>query len=245
MKITKLVAFGCSWAYGDELIDPRFGGSEQDYKDHYKENEPYRLAHCYAGRIAQHFGLELNNMAWPGASLESMRWNLMWYLRSGMPKEGVMFVVGHTDSTRQSWYNPGHVIGRSDPPWNRHMHGTWLTQPNPDIDDNWYKLQRTWLGMSYHKEWALHNFQETIHLFDGIQAQYGIPVIQFSNINNNHPVSVPSLLYPGMNFRDILFAKKQELGIEPFASGGHPNEKGHQLIADHLIEHIKYSKILE
>lgn len=245
MKIKKLVAFGCSWTYGDELIAPEFQNlSESEFRDHYDENKPYRLEHCYAGVIARHYGLELDNMAFPGSSLESMRWNLMWYLRNGMPTDDVIFVVGLTDATRQSWFNPLHEVSRKDPQWNRHMHGTWLTQPNPDIDDNWFKLQKLWMGMSYHMDWAEYNFQQTINLFDQAQSRYGIPVIQFSVLENRYGVTAPSLIYSGTNFRDILNQKKRDLGVEPFARGGHPNEKGHQLIADHLIEHIKYAKML-
>jgi hypothetical protein len=245
MKIKKLVAFGCSWTYGDELVAPEFRDlNEAEFRDHYDENRPYRLDKCYAGRIAEHYGLELDNMAFPGSSLESMRWNLMWYLRNGMPTDDVIFVVGLTDATRQSWFNPLHEVSRKDPQWNRHMHGTWLTQPNPDIDDNWFRLQKTWMGMSYHIDWAEYNFQQTINLFDQAQSRYGIPVVQFSVLENRYGVTVPSLIYSGTNFRDILNQKKKDLDVEPFARGGHPNEKGHQLIADHLIEHIKYAKML-
>jgi len=245
MKINKVVAFGCSWTYGDELVAPEFRDlSESEFRDHYDQNRPYRLANCYAGLVAKHYGLELDNMAFPGSSLESMRWNLMWYLRNNQSRDDVIFLVGHTDATRQSWYNPQHEISMKDPQWNRHMHGTWLTQPNPDIDDNWFTLQKLWLGMSYHQDWAEYNFQQTINLFDQAQSRYGIPVIQFSMLENRYGVNVPSLIYSGTNFRDILKQKKKDLGADPFASGGHPNEKGHQIIADHLIEHIKYSKML-
>ena len=246
MKIRKLVAFGCSWTYGDELVAPEFQDlSEDEFRDHYDQNRPYRLDNCYAGLIAKYYGLELDNMAFPGSSLESMRWNLMWYLRNNQSRDDVLFVVGHTDATRQSWFNPQHEISMKDPQWNRHMHGTWLTQPNPDIDENWFKLQRLWLGMSYHTDWAVYNYQQTINLFDQAHTGHGIPVIQFSVLENRYGVNVPSLIYSGTNFRDILVQKKKDLDINPFARGGHPNEKGHQIIADHLIEHIKYAKMLE
>ena len=243
MKIKKVVAFGCSWTYGDELLDPSLDPA-QALGAHYHLNTPWRLEHCFAGLVAKHYGLELDNMAFPGSSLESMRWNLMWYLRNNQSRDDVIFLVGHTDATRQSWYNPQHEISMKDPQWNRHMHGTWLLEPNPDIDDNWFTLQRLWLGMSYHRDWAEYNFQQTINLFDQAHTRYGIPVIQFSLLQNHYGVNVPSLIYSGTNFRDILMQKKKDLSVEPFARGGHPNEKGHQIIADHLIEHIKYSKML-
>jgi len=55
---------------------------------------------------------------------------------------------------------------------------------------------------------------------------------------------VPTLLYGGMNWRDILKDKKKSEGVEPFAKKGHPNEKGHEIISKHLIEHIKHAKLI-
>ena len=247
MKIRKVVAFGCSWTFGDELVDPALKSRDdldQNRLDHYDENKPYRLSNCYAGLVAKHYGLELENMAFPGSSLESMRWNLMWYLRNGNSTDDVLFLVGLTDATRQSWFNPLHDVRGKDPQWNRHMHGTWLLQSNPDIDDNWFTLQKLWLGMSYHREWAEYNFQQTINLFDNAESRYKIPTLQFSMLSNKYGTTVPSLLYPGMSFREILQNKQKEFGKIYFAPKGHPNEDGHKIIADHLIEHIKYSKIL-
>lgn len=244
MKIQKLIVFGCSWAFGDELIDPRFA-TEEEYKDHYKENEPYRLSHCYGNLVAKHFDLEFINMAWPGSSLESMCWNLHWYINNGNSRDDVMMLFGLTDATRMSWYNPQHQGARDDPPWNRHMHGAWITPGSPAVDANWYDLKKLWMGMSYHRDWAEFNYWRAVNLFDQAQSRWSIPVIQFNNLDNPWASgNVPSLIYPGQSFKQILAAKKKELNIEPFARGGHPNEQGHQIIADHLIEHIKYSKML-
>jgi len=52
------------------------------------------------------------------------------------------------------------------------------------------------------------------------------------------------LLYNNSSWQEILISKRKELAIEPFASGGHPNEKGHEIISKHLIEHIKYANIV-
>ena len=245
MPIKRVIAFGCSWTYGDELVDPQLRHlGEDEFRDHYDENKPWRLANCYAGLVAAHYGVELDNMAFPGSSLESMRWTLQWLIKNGQNLKDTLWLVGLTDSSRQSWFNPLHEISLKDPPWNRHMHGTWLTQPNPDVDENWFKLQKLWLGMSYHHEWSEFNFQQTINLFDHAQRTTGATVLQFSVIENNWSLRVPTLLYGGMNWRSILDEKKKSEGVSPFASGGHPNEKGHEIISKHLIEHIKYANII-
>ena len=245
MPIKRVIAFGDSWTYGDELVDPALRHlNEEEFRDHYDSNKPWRLANCYAGLVANHYGVELDNMAFPGSSLESMRWTLQWLIKNGQDLQDTLWLVGLTDSSRQSWFNPLHEISLKDPPWNRHMHGTWLTQPNPDIDDNWFKLQKLWVGMSYHREWSEFNFQQTINLFDHAAITTKATVLQFSVLENNWSVQVPTLLYPGMNWRDILRDKKKSEGVEPFAAGGHPNEKGHEIISKHLIEHIKYAKLI-
>jgi len=245
MTIKKVYAFGCSWTYGDELIDPQFKDlNEDDFRDHYDENRPWRLANCYAGLVANHFDVELENCAFPGASLESMRWTLQWLIKNGQDLQDTLWLVGLTDATRQSWYNPLHQIAMKDPIWNRHMHGTWLTQPNPDIDDAWFTLQKTWLTMSYHRDWADYNHQITLNLFDYAALTTGATVIQFNCLDNPYTNNVPTMIYPGMSWKSILQDKKIKEGAHPFAPGGHPNEKGHEIISKHLIEHIKHAKII-
>ena len=245
MAIKRIIAFGDSWTYGDELLDPQFSAyPDSGMLDHYDENKKYRLDHCYAGRVATHYGVEFENLAFPGSSLESMRWTLQWVLNNSRDElKDTLWLVGLTDSSRQSWFNPFHEVGRKDPPWNRHMHGTWLAQPNSDIDENWFKLQKLWLGMSYHREWSGFNFQQTINLFEHAQHTTGATVLQFSVLENNFACSTPSLLYPGMNWRSILTSQQKDHG-NLFAKGGHPNEKGHEIISKHLIEHIKYAKLI-
>ena len=174
-----------------------------------------------------------------------MRWTVDWLLNNnGQDLQDSLWLVGLTDSSRQSWFNPLHEVGRKDPPWNRHMHGTWLTQPNPDIDDNWFELQKLWLVMSYHREWSEYNYRQTINLFDYAANKVGATLLQFSVLGNNWKTQSPTLLYPGMNWRSILQNKQKELSTELFADKGHPNEKGHEIISKHLIEHIKYANII-
>lgn len=242
--IKRLVAFGCSWTYGDELEDPQLqlGDSIQGRQ---RDNllKQYRLDHCFAGLTAEHYGLELENLAFPGASAESIRYTLQWWLDNNEHKQDALIIVGHTNASRQSWFNPQHVISESDPGWNRHLHGVWLQKPNPDIDNNWFELQKLWLGMSYHKDWAVHNYKQVLNAFDYVRIRWNIPVLQFNCLDNQLPASSPSLLYPGNSFRSILTEmdnNKKDL----HCPGGHPNEKGHQIIANHLIEHIKHANIL-
>lgn len=244
MTITKLVAFGCSWAFGDELIDPKLKEINSNAHACDSENTNYRTKHCYAGLVADHYGLELDNIAFNGSSLESMRWNLVWYLQNN-PTNDVIFLVGLTNATRTSWFNPTHSSNDSDPPWNRHIHGAWLNSPNPNINENWYALHRTWLGMSYHRDWAEFNFVQTIDQFDHANSRRNIPVVQFNNLRNDYAATCPTLINPKSNFNSLLMQKQTQTNENYFAPNKHPNEQGHRIISDYLIKHIDSSKILE
>ncbi len=68
-------------------------------------------------------------------------------------------------------------------------------------------------------------------------------MIQFNVLENKWTVNVPTLMYPGMNWRSILTSKIKDHG-NVFAEGGHPNEKGHEIISKHLIEHINHATLI-
>jgi hypothetical protein len=248
MPIKRIIAFGCSWTYGDELIDPKFRHLDhlvvEEFKDHYDENTPWRLSHCYAGLVAEHFGLEFENCAFPGASLESMRWTCNYIMQNYTNLDETLWLVGLTDATRISWFNPQHEVSMKDPAWNRHVHSTWLAALNPDIDESWFELQKLWIAMSYDRQWADYNHNLTVSLFDYVKHRTGASVIQFNCLPNNYSTNAPSLLYNNLSWFEILQQKRKELSINPFASGNHPNEEGHEIISKHLIEHIKYAKLL-
>jgi hypothetical protein len=244
--IKKLVCFGCSWTFGSELIDPalKIEGFDSNDAEHCPDNWNYRSTHTYASLVAQHFGLELVNLSFPGSSIESMRWNFLWWLGQHSRDNDSLLIFGLTDSTRQSWFNPLHKRQQSDPPWHNHIHSTWLQQPNDLINKHWYALQKDWMSLSYSSVWAEYNFVQAITLFDYARAEYKLPTIQVNMIANPYPGSVPSLLYPGTSFNEILTTQQKTSSVNLFAEKGHPNENGHRAIADVLIEHITGSKIL-
>jgi len=84
------------------------------------------------------------------------------------------------------------------------------------------------------------NYQQAVLFFDGVAARNNIPMIQFNIMPAEREVpNVPTLMEPGrswtMWFRDHPGNQKREL----ICQDGHPNETGHSLIRDHLINHIQ------
>lgn len=242
--IKKLAAFGCSWVYGGELVDPELIKQDPDTRDFWIENQEYRLEHCFAGIVAKHYGLELVNLAMSGSSLESMRFNLFWYLKN-FGSEETFFLAGLTDPARQSWFNPRHQHNDSDPAWNRWAHSAWLNDSSTPPD--FYNLQKQWVALCCHRDWEEFNYVETLHQFDHIATRYNAPVLQVNCLTPPPNVTqiVPTLMNPGDALRDWLDRYDLTTDLEVFAPRHHANELGNQILAQQLINYIDSCKILE
>lgn len=236
--LKKLVAFGCSFTYGDELVDPNLPADTNscDYK-----NAEYREKHCYAGIIAEHYNLELLNTAFPGSSLEAMRYAL-WWVKNNINVEECMFVIGYPNPFRHSFFVaeranvPDDYMDyhpeRPDPPWNLYYHAPWLPLEQ-DKDLPWHDMYKLWLTHSYHEAWENFNLDQTVGYFNSFNR----PTVHMmadarssgtSQLLNNHC---------GFNLHDCLIA-------EDYCKKRHPNENGHLKIAQRLIEYIDRVKLI-
>jgi hypothetical protein len=221
------VSFGCSWTFGDELLDPEL--EKKGMESYYTQNDQYRLSHCYTGLLASHYNLTQENLSFPGSSLQSMQWNLMWWLDNHTNNyiEQSLILVGLTDESRISWYNPHHTKDRDDPPWNNYLHTQWLEAAGSNVDRGWFDLHKHYLSMSACNELYKLNYDTTTRIFDGVAARYNIPVIQFNLLSTN--VSNLSTWY-NIDARGVV--------NNNYKKNGHPTEQGHKNISDYLIKII-------
>ena len=216
--IKTLVAFGCSFTYGDELLDPNIKPGEPCNS---RYNDDYRNRHCYAGIVADHYGLNFVNTAFPGGSLESMRYALHWVTNNFDLSEAIL-VAGITQSHRNSYFDES-LKGL---PWNRFQHSTWLKENN---NTEWHKLNRIWYKLCYSEDWKKFNLDVTVKYFDSTNALL-IPV--YKNEIDFHSKN------------KLDFILEDLLSESDFAPFGHPNESGHQKVANRLIEYIDNVKLL-
>ena len=218
MPIKRVVAVGCSWTYGAELP------------------EQQRLQKSYPGLVADHYGLELENCGYPGASLESMRWLLHWHLQNHNQQD-TLWLVGLTESTRKSWYNAiesdadyDFNFNQPERPWNQHVHNVWLKTDNSTINPTWYELNKLWTANSFDTRWAEHNHWETVRLFSTLPN-----VVQFNCLIN--PYKNANVITNDGSFREMLEP-------EHLFPGKHPNQTGHEIISKYLISYIDRVSIL-
>jgi len=239
MKFRKIVGFGDSWMYGDELLDPELLASDQEAHTCWEQNTAYREQHCFLGLLGQHYGVPTENFGIPGGSLDSTMWTYQWWSRHETSLKDCLVLIFLTESNRFSLYNPRHMHYSNDPPWNKFVHSTWVHFGSSVIGPEFVDVIKRHLVLTDCEELSRLRYHQALLFFDGQQARIGMPML----ISNTMPSptdspKVDTLLWPDfawtLYFRDHPGNQNREL-IMP---GGHPNEKGHEIIREQLIPEI-------
>jgi len=236
MKFKKIVGFGDSWMFGDELLDPELQKTDPEAHCCWEQNTHYRESRCFLGLLGEHYGVPTENFGIPGGSLESTEWTYMWWLDHEPNPDQCLVLIFLTESNRASFYNPRHVHYSNDPPWNRFVHSTWVHFGSSVIGAEFTDMIKRYLVLTECPElWDLR-YRRAVLLFDGHAHRAGITTLMFNTLPPVRTMpDVQSLVWPDfawtLYFREHAGNRAREL-IMP---GGHPNEKGHQLIRDMLI----------
>jgi hypothetical protein len=236
MNIKRIVGFGDSWMYGDELLDPVLAAQDPEAHCCWMQNTEYRESNCFLGLLGQHYNLPVENFGIPGGSLESTEWTYLWWLDHEPNPEQCLVVIFLTEANRASFYNPNHVHYSNDPPWNKFVHSTWVHFGSSVIGPEYTDMIKRYLVLTECEDlWRLR-YRRAVMFFDGQRARANIPTLMFNTLPPVSPVKdLSSLVWPEfawtLYFRDHPGNQQREL-IKP---GGHPNELGHEIIRDMLI----------
>ena len=238
MTFKKIVGFGDSWMYGDELLDPELIRQSPNAHTCWYQNDQYRTTHNFLGLLGQHYSVPIENFGIPGGSMQSSIWTFQWWLDHEPDPESCLIMVGHTDSDRLSFYNPDHRSFSNDPPWNRFVHSSWVEYGSDVVPKDFRTMIKQQLVLTNCPELSRLNYQQTVQLFDGVAARKNLNVMQFHVMPAEVEMDLPTVIWPGFSttrwFRDHPGNQQREL-IMP---NGHPNEIGHQMIAKKLISTI-------
>jgi hypothetical protein len=238
MTFKKIVGFGDSWMFGDELLDPELQRQHSDAHPCWYQNNAYRDSHNFLGLVAQHYGVPMENFGIAGGSMQSSMWTFLWWLDHEPEPEQCLILIGHTDSDRLSFYNPNHVSYANDPPWNRFIHSTWVEYGSSVVPQEFRNMVKQQLVLTNCSELAKLNYQQTLLSFDGIAARRNLQMMQFQIMPEDVKLDLPTQIWPDFSttiwFRNHPGNQQREL-VKP---GGHPNEIGHKMIAEKLISTI-------
>jgi hypothetical protein len=225
--------------FGDELLDPVLAAAEPDAHCCWVQNVDYREQHCFLGLLGQHYGIPTENFGIPGGSLDSTQWTYLWWLDHESNPESCLVLIFLTESNRASFYNPRHVHYSNDPHWNKFVHSTWVHFGSSVIGPEFTDMIKRYLTLTECADLWDIRYRQAVMFFDGQRARLGIPTLMFNTLPPVSPVpGIQSLAWPDFAwthyFRDHPANRDRGL-IMP---GGHPNERGHEIIRDRLIPEL-------
>jgi hypothetical protein len=232
MKFKKIVGFGDSWIWGDELLDPAL-------RNHPRaspvliENTFYRQENSFVGKLAHYYQVPYENFGIPGGSLQSTIWTYLWWLENEQldPSE-CLVLVGLTGASRTSFYNPNHVVYSNDPPWNRFVHSAWVHSGFEGSGADWTQMIKSHMTLTDCRELEKLNYRQTVLFFEG-QYACNHNILQLCTIPPPSLMRSKNLVWPDHGLNYLVKDKKY------LCAGGHPNEAGHIVIRDHLIPEIE------
>ena len=102
------------------------------------------------------------------------------------------------------------------------------------LDSEFQSLIKQQTALTNCKELSKLRYQEAVLLFDGMSARKNIPMLQFNIFPETTKLTIPTLIDQNQNLKDRVITTKPN---------GHPDETGHQMIAQLLINHIDHAII--
>jgi hypothetical protein len=245
MKFKKIVGFGDSWMYGDELIDPVLAAQEPDSHCSWTQNIQYRESHCFLGLLGDHYSVPTENFGLPGGSFQSMIWSFLWWLENEPDPESCLILCGLTEEDRHSFYHPSLKTFGNHPSWDKFVHTTWINYGSSVVPREYHDLGKRYIALTHCDELSKNNYSQAVLLFDGIASRRNLNLLQFHTSAPPIDWRLPTQIWPGFDlilfFRDHPDNQQREL-IKP---NGHPNETGHEIIRDMLINEIDRAILVE
>jgi len=238
MKFKKIVGFGDSWMYGDELLDPELSKLIPEAHSCYTQNTEYRESHCFLGLLGTHYNVPTENFGIPGGSLTSTQWSFQWWMdHETLPLDQCLVLVGLTNSFRISHYNPNHVHFSNDPSWNKFVHSAWIDSNDPQtaLFQNMLKQQ---IALTVCTEWEQLNYQNSLLFFDGISARFNLKLLQFDIARPPGSFKAPTKIWDNDYLENFVLNQNRK-------PNKHPDEIGHRLIKDRLISQIDSCTMFE
>lgn len=206
----KLVGFGCSFTYGSELVDLKIG------KEYHHANTRYRNENVWLGQLAKRFDCEYDNLAEPANSNMAIAQQVAnYFLHTRDPQEHIVICVAWTERTRFSWY---------DEQWTH----------NGFVDEEWGGSCKEWVVKSTENSHDMWTNNAKL-MVNSICKAHGVPILQFNALGQHSVREYDNYFVNGSSMDSTLKrAEQEDSRLNLFASGGHPNEQGHEYFTKRL-----------
>lgn len=222
---SKIVTFGDSFAWGDELLAP----DQKQCADY--GNRFYRQQRCYTGLLGNHYGIPTENLAFPGGSCQSTRWTYTWWRQQEPDPGSCLVLVQLSGPWRSSQFDRHRVQHETDHEWNRFAHSTWIESYRDchDLAYRYFLAEQELADCDTRSDLVQ---AETYLFFQGQASVH--PLLMFNSQCGSleHGLAPDALLWHGHDL-DWLLSDS-----DLWAPNGHLNEAGHQRLATLLIQEI-------
>ena len=222
----KLVGFGCSFTYGSELIDPELDGtfdekSQSIVWDRHYANTQYRESNVWLGQLAKLLGATWDNRAEPANSNYAIQYQFAdWFNNNRNPSESVVVCIAWSEPQRFSW-----------------LDDSWVHNNTVRDDEKFLHSRKDWITSNVdHSYWT-----DAAKLFvNSVCNLHNIPILQFNALGNHKSVGYDNYFLDGLTMESVLKDTQQsDSRLDLFASGGHPNEAGHEYFTIRLHDFAK------
>ena len=225
-QFRKIVTFGDSFAWGDELVAP-----DQIRAADYG-NRQYREQHCYSGILANHYGVVAENFAFPGGSCQSTRWIYTWWRQQEPEPGSCLVLVQLSGPWRSSQFDQHRIQHETDAEWNRFIHSAWIEsyKHNHAMAYQYFMAEQTLADCDFSNNLV----QAETYLFFQGQQQDVAALLMFNSQSPSlaHGISPEILLWQGQELPKVVNDPRC------FTEIGHLNEAGHERLAALLIQEI-------
>lgn len=222
----KLVGFGCSFTYGSELIDPELDNtfdekSQSIVWDRHYTNTRYRESNVWLGQLAKLLGATWDNRSEPANSNYAIQYQFAdWFNNDRNTSESVVVCVAWSEPRRFSWLDK-----------------TWIHNGTVRDGEKFLHSRKDWIVSNVdHNYWT-----DAAKLFvNSVCKLHDIPILQFNALGNHKSTQYNNYFLDGLTMESVLKdAQQSDDRLDLFASGGHPNELGHEYFTIRLHDFAK------
>ena len=211
----KLVGFGCSFTYGTELVDLDVG------TESHHANTRYRESNVWLGQLAKLLDATWDNRAEPANSNYAIQYQFAdWFNNDRNTSESVVVCVAWSEPRRFSWLDK-----------------TWIHNGTVRDGEKFLHSRKDWIVSNVdHNYWT-----DAAKLFvNSVCKLHDIPILQFNALGNHKSTQYNNYFLDGLTMESVLKdAQQSDDRLDLFASGGHPNELGHEYFTIRLHDFAK------
>lgn len=163
-------------------------------------------------------GCKCDNRAEPANSNMAIAQQIAdYFINLRDPNEPIAICIGWSECTRMSWYSDH-----------------WTHNGFAGEQDGWFASAKEWVTFSTDQSHRMFT-ENAKFIANSICTANSVPVLQFNALGKHNTTGYSNYFADGASMNSMLkHAEQEDDRLNLFASGGHPNEQGHEYFTKRL-----------